>query len=130
MAASAFKSKRSSFIAPILPPISNAFYYHCQRVGRQTQIWFQVYLSDMIIPPMEQCKGYEIQCNDIQLKWLSNNHIPSDQRLSVCGKCTGNCNRCSCGKNKLVCTLLCKCLTSKCQNRNNILVSSCKRKSY
>ena len=68
----------------------------------------------MIIPPVEQCRGYEIQCNDIQLKWLSNNHIPSDQRLSVCGKCTGNCNRCLCGKNKLVCTLVCKCLTSKC----------------
>ncbi|CAF3956897.1 unnamed protein product [Rotaria magnacalcarata] len=51
---------------------------------------------------------------------VSNNHIPSDQRLSVCGKCTGNCNRCSCGKNKLVCTLLCKCLTKKCQNRQPV----------
>ncbi|CAF1543593.1 unnamed protein product [Rotaria sp. Silwood1] len=74
----------------------------------------------MIIPSMEQCEGFEIKCNDIQLKWLSNDHIPSDQRLSVCGKCTGNCNRCSCGKNELACTLLCKCLTNKCQNRKKV----------
>ncbi len=83
----------------------------------------------MLIKPIEQWEGYEIVDSQIQLKkWLSINHIPSDPRLSVCGNCSGNCHRCSCGKQDLICTLLCKCSSTKCQNRNSVGLSSLDRK--
>ncbi|CAF2962509.1 unnamed protein product, partial [Rotaria sp. Silwood2] len=119
MASTAFKDNRSSCIALALPPSSNAFYFHCQRVARQSQIWFQAYQSDMSIQSIENNEGYEVIQNEIKIKWLSKNSIPLDHRLSVCGKCFGNCNRCVCGKNNVVCTLLCKCSAEKCKNRTH-----------
>ncbi|CAF3085463.1 unnamed protein product, partial [Rotaria sp. Silwood2] len=119
MASTAFKDNRSSCIALALPPSSNAFYFHCQRVARQSQIWFQAYQSDMSIQSIENNEGYEVIQNEVKIKWLSKNSIPLDHRLSVCGKCFGNCNRCVCGKNNVVCTLLCKCSAEKCKNRTH-----------
>ncbi|CAF1469139.1 unnamed protein product [Rotaria sordida] len=119
MARSAFKRNRSSSVAPTLPPSNNAFYYHCHRASRQIQIWHQVYQSDMVIGSMDSWEGYEIIENEIHLKWLSIEHLPSDPRLSVCGKCSSNCKFCSCGKKGIVCTLLCKCSATKCENRIN-----------
>ncbi len=129
MAASAFKQNRSSFVAPTLPPTSNAFYHHCQRSARQIQIWYQVYLSDMTIEPIDKWEGYETVEGRIQLKWLSISHLPSDPRLSVCGKCSSSCQRCSCAKKGIVCTLLCKCSIAKCQNRNHVCIEYCSRLS-
>ncbi|CAF4323772.1 unnamed protein product [Rotaria sp. Silwood2] len=119
MASTAFKDNRSSCIALALPPSSNTFYFHCQRVARQSQIWFQAYQSDMSIQSIENNEGYEVIQNEIKIKWLSKNSIPLDHRLSVCVKCFGNCNRCVCGKNNVVCTLLCKCSAEKCKNRTH-----------
>ncbi|CAF4165478.1 unnamed protein product [Rotaria sp. Silwood2] len=119
IAVSAFKQNRSKFIAPTLPPTTNGFHHHCQRAARQVQIWNQVYHPDIIIEPIDKSDGYEIIHDQIQLKWLSVSYIPSDPRLSICGKCSSDCHRCSCGKNGLICTILCKCSKKKCQNRNH-----------
>ena len=117
MAASALKQNWSRFIAPNLPPTTNAFYHQYQRVARQVNIWNQVYYPDIII---EQWNGYETVQNEIPLKWLTISYLPSNPRLPVCGKCSGICQRCSCGKSGLVCILLCKCSRTKCQNRNHV----------
>lgn len=100
MALRAFKESRAKFIASTLPPTSNAFYHHCQRVARQTFIWYRVYYSDIITQSSATCVGYEIVFGETQLKWLSITHLPSDSRLSVCGKCSTNCLRCICGKKR------------------------------
>ncbi|CAF4634463.1 unnamed protein product [Rotaria sp. Silwood1] len=82
VASSSFKQNRASFVAPTLPPTSDAFYFHCQRAARQIQIWSQVYQSDMTIQTVENSEGYEIRQNDVQLKWLSLSCFPTDDRLS------------------------------------------------
>ena len=69
----------------------------------------------MIAEPIQQCNGYETVQDEIQLKWLSISYLPSDPRLSMRGKY----QRCSCGENDLVCSLLCKCSKTKCQKRNH-----------
>ncbi|CAF3650673.1 unnamed protein product [Rotaria sp. Silwood1] len=45
VASSSFKQNRASFVAPTLPPTSDAFYFHCQRAARQIQIWSQNSIS-------------------------------------------------------------------------------------
>ena len=124
MALSAFKQNRSSFIVSNLPPTGDAFYHHCKRAARQTQIWSQACRSDMIIESIRLCDGYDTLQNDTRLKWMSLTYLPSDPRLSVCGKCSSNCHRCICGKNGLICTFVGKCLIERCQNRNIIRVSA------
>ncbi|CAF1502366.1 unnamed protein product [Adineta steineri] len=119
MALHAFKESRVTFVAPTLPPTSNAFYHHCQRVARQAFIWYRVYYSDISIQSLPTCDGYVTEFGETQLKWLSITQLPSDSRLSVCGKCSTNCLRCTCGKKGLTCTLLCKCSIEKCRNRNH-----------
>jgi hypothetical protein len=113
----AFKQNRVSAIASSLPPTSNAFYHHCARVARQVQIWCQALTSDMTIEVIEHCDGFDADQQPLQLKWISNTVLPMDPRLSVCGKCTGNCQRCCCAKNRLICTMVCKCSQERCENR-------------
>ena len=70
MALRAFKESRVTFVAPTLPPTSNAFYHHCHRVAGQTFIWYQVYHSDIVIQSLVTYVGYETVFGETQLKWL------------------------------------------------------------
>jgi hypothetical protein len=117
IAMSAFKQNRISAIASHLPPTSNAFYHHCVRAAHQIQIWSQALKADMVIQPIENCDGFHMENHRVQLKWISVDKLPTDPRLSVCGKCSTNCRRCYCGKNGFVCTMVCKCSHDRCENR-------------
>jgi hypothetical protein len=59
---------------------------------------------------------------ETQLKWISISHLPSDSRLSLCGKCSSDCRRCTCEIKGPVCTLLCECSAKKCKKRNNVSI--------
>ncbi|CAF2039924.1 unnamed protein product [Rotaria magnacalcarata] len=114
MAMTAVKNNAISIVAS-LPPTQDSLFYHCLRTSRQVQIWIQAPDNYIKYPKLED-SGYQIVNDHVQVQWTPKLSFPNDQQLACCGKHKCQCTRCVCVKNRLPCTIFCKCAVD-CSNR-------------
>ncbi|CAF1526775.1 unnamed protein product, partial [Didymodactylos carnosus] len=102
-----------SFLNTLLPT-TDAFEYHCKRVGVQVLIWFQSLFNNIEYPPLIG-NGYTSVDGETIVEWKSTASMPDTSIMITCG-CKTRCStkKCKCFKHQLKCTILCKC--ESCEN--------------
>jgi len=73
-----------------------------------------------MMAPSPKDNGWNLVDNELAIVWMLQDPAPDSILESVsCGCKTSKCNssRCSCSKAKVSCTDLCKCIVTKCENR-------------
>ena len=96
--------------AELLPPTSDALYWHIMRAHHQSMVWLKALEPQpYIIPPTQS--GWKIEENEMIPILLTLDPIPEDCLKFISCKCKKQCStqQCGCHKAKLPCTGYCKC---------------------
>lgn len=100
-----------------LPPTRGALLQHTKRAAHQAALWKRA-LVQKVCPPSAHGSGWTIINGKIELVWTEEPEAPENiLPLVSCGCASSGCEsgRCSCLKESLPCTDLCRCslLTAK-----------------
>ena len=104
----------------MLPPTRGAFLPHILRANYVTMRDKSYTATCPVLPPIEQC-GWVLE-NGVNIPVQSLN-LPAPKAVIELVKCAckkGCSKNCSCVKNKLPCTPLCKCYNTLCNNKHTV----------
>ena len=103
-----------------LPPCHDVLVHQIQRANYQSFIRRSLEAETEIPSPADN--GWVVQGSSITIKWMSISPAPNALIEIIhcsCERFCGDTSRCSCNKNNLKCTNLCKCSKEQCINQQN-----------
>lgn len=112
-----FCAKRGDVDSSQLPPCANTLRKHCQRANYQAGIWRRSLQGCPQIPsPFDH--GWKLEDDQLQIDWMTSEPAPKAVLELLSCQCRKKCElpQCTCLKNGLNCTDLCR--LQECENRN------------